>query len=60
MTVSRFCVSPIFRGLPSRSTWILSALEGMIPVEMLGYVEFPRITKQPYRLTLAPYGFLLA
>ncbi len=36
----------------------LMALEGMIPVEMLGYVEFPRITKQPYRLTLAPYGFL--
>ncbi len=36
----------------------LAALEGMIPVEMLGYVEFPRITKQPYRLTLAPYGFL--
>ncbi|MGA7412094.1 MAG: maltose alpha-D-glucosyltransferase [Bryobacteraceae bacterium] len=36
----------------------LVALEGMIPVEMLGYVEFPRITKQPYRLTLAPYGFL--
>ena len=36
----------------------LPALEGMIPVEMLGYVEFPRITRQPYRLTLGPYGFL--
>ncbi len=36
----------------------LSALEGMVPVEMLGYVEFPRITKQAYRLTLGPYGFL--
>jgi maltose alpha-D-glucosyltransferase / alpha-amylase len=35
----------------------LTALEGMIPIEMLGYVEFPRITRQPYRLTLAPYGF---
>ncbi|HEY3937694.1 MAG TPA: maltose alpha-D-glucosyltransferase [Bryobacteraceae bacterium] len=35
----------------------LPALEGMIPVEMLGYVEFPAITRQPYRLTLAPYGF---
>jgi maltose alpha-D-glucosyltransferase/alpha-amylase len=36
----------------------LSALEGMVPIEMLGYVEFPRITKQPYRLTLGPYSFL--
>ena len=29
----------------------------MIPVEMLGYVDFPPIGKQPYRLTLGPYGF---
>jgi maltose alpha-D-glucosyltransferase / alpha-amylase len=36
----------------------LPALEGMAPIEMLGYVEFPPITRQPYRLTLAPYGFL--
>jgi maltose alpha-D-glucosyltransferase/alpha-amylase len=36
----------------------LDGLEGMIPVEMLGYVEFPRIGKEPYPLTLAPYGFL--
>jgi len=36
----------------------LSAMEGMIPVEMLGYVEFPVITRQPYSLTLGPYGFL--
>ncbi|HTV82912.1 MAG TPA: maltose alpha-D-glucosyltransferase [Acidobacteriaceae bacterium] len=36
----------------------LSELEGMTPVEMLGYVEFPPITKQPYALTLGPYGFL--
>ncbi|HEY3457910.1 MAG TPA: maltose alpha-D-glucosyltransferase [Bryobacteraceae bacterium] len=35
----------------------LHTLEGMVPVEMLGYVEFPAITRQPYRLTLAPYGF---
>ncbi|HEY1949899.1 MAG TPA: maltose alpha-D-glucosyltransferase [Bryobacteraceae bacterium] len=35
----------------------LTALEGMVPVEMLGYVEFPVITQQPYRLTLGPYGF---
>jgi len=36
----------------------LSKLEGMIPVEMLGYVEFPGVTRQPYRFTLAPYSFL--
>ena len=29
----------------------------MTPVEMLGYVEFPPIRTQPYRLTLGPYGF---
>jgi len=36
----------------------LSKLDGMTPVEMLGYVEFPAIERQPYRLTLAPYSFL--
>jgi maltose alpha-D-glucosyltransferase / alpha-amylase len=36
----------------------LSELKGMTPVEMLGYVEFPAIGSEPYRLTLAPYGFL--
>jgi maltose alpha-D-glucosyltransferase / alpha-amylase len=36
----------------------LAQLDGMIPVEMLGYVEFPPIEKSPYALTLAPYGFL--
>ena len=36
----------------------LADLEGRVPIEMLGYVEFPRISKQPYRLTLGPYGFL--
>jgi maltose alpha-D-glucosyltransferase/alpha-amylase len=36
----------------------LSEAEGAIPVEMLGYVEFPPIERQPYRLTLAPYSFL--
>jgi maltose alpha-D-glucosyltransferase/alpha-amylase len=36
----------------------LSELEGMVPIEMLGYVEFPTIERQPYRLTLAPYSFL--
>jgi maltose alpha-D-glucosyltransferase/alpha-amylase len=36
----------------------LSKLEGMIPVEMLGYVEFPTVDRHPYRFTLAPYSFL--
>jgi maltose alpha-D-glucosyltransferase / alpha-amylase len=36
----------------------LSKLGGMVPIEMLGYVEFPSIERQPYRLTLAPYSFL--
>jgi maltose alpha-D-glucosyltransferase/alpha-amylase len=36
----------------------LAGMEGMTPVEMLGYVEFPPITRAPYSLTLGPYGFL--
>src|ERR1700760_2814660 len=36
----------------------LAAYVGMVPVEMLGYVEFPRIRTAPYPLTLGPYGFL--
>ena len=36
----------------------LSRYDGMQPVEMLGYVNFPTVTKQPYPLTLAPYSFL--
>jgi maltose alpha-D-glucosyltransferase/alpha-amylase len=35
----------------------LSAFEGAVPVEILGYTEFPRIGKLPYFLTLGPYGF---
>ena len=36
----------------------LSEAEGTVPVEVLGYVDFPPIGRQPYRLTLAPYSFL--
>jgi maltose alpha-D-glucosyltransferase / alpha-amylase len=36
----------------------LPDLENATPVEMLGYVDFPPIGKQPYRLTLSPYAFL--
>ncbi len=35
----------------------LAEYEGMVPVEMVGYVEFPTITKAPYPVTLGPYGF---
>ena len=36
----------------------LAAYAGMVPVEMLGYVEFPRIRSTAYPLTVGPYGFL--
>ena len=32
-------------------------MAGMIPVEMLGFTEFPTIGKLSYRLTLGPYAF---
>jgi maltose alpha-D-glucosyltransferase/alpha-amylase len=34
----------------------LSAFAGTTPVEMLGYVEFPRIGRSPYQMTIGPYG----
>src|SRR5688572_19135727 len=34
----------------------LGAYAGLIPVEMSGVTEFPRITERPYFLTLNPYG----
>ena len=37
----------------------LSALAGMVPVEMLGFTEFPAIGRAPYRLTLGPVCVLL-
>jgi maltose alpha-D-glucosyltransferase/alpha-amylase len=36
----------------------LTRLAGVAPVEMLGYVDFPKIGRTPYPLTLGPYGFL--
>ena len=35
----------------------LGSFAGLIPVEMLGYTEFPAIGTAPYFLTLGPYGF---
>src|SRR5207247_9719903 len=34
----------------------LKALAGLVPVEMWGLAEFPRITDRPYCLNLSPYG----
>jgi maltose alpha-D-glucosyltransferase/alpha-amylase len=36
----------------------LASYAGFEPVEILGYVQFPTITSEPYSLTLAPYSFL--
>jgi maltose alpha-D-glucosyltransferase / alpha-amylase len=36
----------------------LSRYAGMVPVEMLGYVNFPQVSSAPYVLSLAPYSFL--
>ena len=36
----------------------LAEYAGFEPVEMLGYVPFPTIGREPYALTLAPYSFL--
>ena len=35
----------------------LASLAGVTPIEMLGYVEFPKIGESPYCLSLGPYGF---
>ena len=35
----------------------LALFEGLTPIEMLGYTEFPAIGTSPYFLTLGPYGF---
>jgi len=35
----------------------LRAFAGLVPVEMLGFTEFPAIGATPYFLTLGPYGF---
>jgi maltose alpha-D-glucosyltransferase/alpha-amylase len=35
----------------------LHAFDGLVPVEMLGYTEFPTIGAAPYFLTLGPYAF---
>jgi len=36
----------------------LRRFAGLVPIELLGSVHFPRIGDAPYLLTLAPHGFL--
>ncbi len=36
----------------------LSGFEGARPIEMLGYVEFPVVSRRPYALTPGPYVFM--
>ncbi len=50
------CVANLSR-FPQPVELNLREFSGMTPVEMLGYIEFPRIGELPYLLTLAPYGF---
>ncbi len=35
----------------------LSEFKSMVPVEIFGFTEFPRITERPYFLTLGPHAF---
>jgi maltose alpha-D-glucosyltransferase/alpha-amylase len=35
----------------------LGALEGLVPVEMIGDTRFPPIRREPYVLSLGPHGF---
>ena len=36
----------------------LSAFLVLTPVEMIGFTPFPKVTSEPYLLTLSGYGFL--
>jgi maltose alpha-D-glucosyltransferase/alpha-amylase len=50
------CVANLSR-LPQPVLLDLSAFEGAVPVEMLGYTPFPAIGATPYPLTLGAYGY---
>jgi maltose alpha-D-glucosyltransferase/alpha-amylase len=51
------CVANLSR-FPQPVALDLTEFDGMKPVEMMGYVEFPRIGKQLYPLSLGAYEFL--
>ena len=44
---------------PQPASLDLSALSGLVAVELLGETEFPRIGGSDYFLTLGPYGYLV-
>jgi maltose alpha-D-glucosyltransferase / alpha-amylase len=50
------CVANLSR-VPQPVSLDLSAFEGMVPIEMLGYTAFPTIGREPYPLTLGAYGY---
>jgi maltose alpha-D-glucosyltransferase/alpha-amylase len=51
------CVANLSR-FPQPVALDLAQFDGMKPIEMMGYVEFPAIGKQPYPLNLGAYDFL--
>jgi maltose alpha-D-glucosyltransferase/alpha-amylase len=51
------CVANLSR-FPQPVALDLAKFEGMKPIEMMGYVEFPLIGSQPYPLSLGAYDFL--
>jgi len=51
------CVANLSR-FPQPVALDLAKFDGMKPIEMMGYVEFPPIGKQPYPLNLGAYDFL--
>ena len=54
---TRFSASPTCPDRVQPVELDLAPFAGLIPVEMLGYTEFPTIGERPYFLTLGPYGF---
>ena len=44
-------------GRPQPVELDLTALEGAVPVEMLGDTRFPPIGREPYFLSLGPHGY---
>ena len=56
MRTSILCVANLARSVQPAEL-DLSAFAGLMPVEMLGYTEFPVIGTAPYFLTLGPSGF---
>ncbi len=51
------CVANLSR-FPQPVSLDLAQFDGVKPIEMMGYVEFPRIGKQLYSLSLGAYEFL--